>query len=107
MIVWETSSDSLTNGEWVVHGVEGVDERTGWIYYSSNHTSVLGHDLHRVRKDGTKSERITVSTGTHDIKLNPKATAAVDFFLFDDPNAGNPRAGPGLGEGNRSYFEPT
>ena len=70
----------LTKGEWVVYKIEGVDERGGWIYYSSNQASVLGRDLYRIKMDGSGEERITGDAGTHGIVMNLQATAQVDSF---------------------------
>jgi dipeptidyl-peptidase-4 len=70
----------ITQGDWVVHEIAGVDESGGWIYYLSNESSVIGRDLFRIPEDGSKSERITSGAGTHSIRMNPQATAHVDSF---------------------------
>jgi len=70
----------LTAGEWVVYKIEGVDEGSGWVYYSSNQASLLGRDLYRIKIDGSKAERITGDSGTHGIAMNAQATAHVDSF---------------------------
>ncbi len=70
----------ITSGEWVVSEIEAVDENGGWIYYTSNQASTIGRDLFRIRIDGTGTERITKEAGTHNLTMNPQATADVDSF---------------------------
>ena len=70
----------ITKGDWVVYEIQGVDERGGWIYYTSNQASTLDRDLFRIRPEGGGAERITNSSGTHDITMNLQATSLVDSF---------------------------
>ncbi len=70
----------LTDGEFQVGAIEGVDEEAGWVYYSSNEANVLGRDLYRVRLDGSGKERVTQEKGTHRLNMNPEATAYIDSF---------------------------
>lgn len=68
----------LTKGEWEVSAIRGVDEGDGWVYYTSNEDQPLGKDLYRIRIDGTGKERLTKTTGTHVVKVNPTHTAYLD-----------------------------
>ncbi len=70
----------LTTGNWVASEIEGVDEQSGWVYYSSNQDETLGRHLYRVKLDGSASERLTQESGTHRIDMNSKATALVDSY---------------------------
>lgn len=81
--LYESSGElvrQVTDGDWVVHEIAGVDERGGWIYYLSNENSVIGRDLYRIQEDGTKAERVTTARGIHGINMNPEATVYVDSF---------------------------
>jgi dipeptidyl-peptidase-4 len=69
----------VTSGEWVVQDIIGVDERNGWIYYSSNQSEPIGLNLFRIRMDGTGAERVTREPGTHAVFMNASNTALVDF----------------------------
>ncbi len=73
-----TRKATLTEGEWEVSAIHGVDEDNGWVYYTSNEDQPLGKDLYRVQIDGTSKERLTKTTGTHVVKLNPTHTAYLD-----------------------------
>src|SRR6202521_1999183 len=52
-------STQLTDGEWEVRSVLGIDETSGWIYFSATERSVLGSDLYRVKLDGSGLQRIS------------------------------------------------
>ena len=73
-----TRKRTLTGGEWEVKAIEGVDEKSGWVYYTANEDNPHGSDLYRVKLDGSGKERLTRFGGTHSIKLNSNATAYSD-----------------------------
>ena len=73
-----TRRRTLTGGGWEVKAIEGVDEKSGWVYYTSNEDNPLGVDLYRARLDGTDKERMTRFGGTHNVKLSSDATAYSD-----------------------------
>jgi dipeptidyl-peptidase-4 len=70
----------LTDGEFQVESIQGVDEEGGWIYYSANEDNVIGNDLYRVKLDGSAKERLTQGRGTHRFDVSTDATAYVDSF---------------------------
>jgi dipeptidyl-peptidase-4 len=70
----------LTEGDWQVGGISGVDEDNGWVYFTANHDQPIGQDLYRVKLDGTGLERITLEKGSHRIDMSPNATAYLDTF---------------------------
>jgi dipeptidyl-peptidase-4 len=70
----------LTQGDWVVGEIAGVDERNGWVYYTSNQADALGSNLFRIKLDGSGPERVTKDNGTHSINMNLQATAFVDSW---------------------------
>ena len=75
----------LTDGEFQVTQVHGVDAE-GRIYYSANEHTLLGSDLYRIRPDGSKKERLTKGDGSHRIQMNDDATAYLDrFSSWSDP----------------------
>ncbi|MEM7349753.1 MAG: S9 family peptidase, partial [Acidobacteriota bacterium] len=76
----------LTDGEFRVTEISGVDEDAGWVYYTSNEDNLLGRDLYRVRLDGSTKERLTTEKGTHGINMNADATAWVESYSALDPS---------------------
>jgi dipeptidyl-peptidase-4 len=80
------SSRAITQGEWEVSEIEGVDQGRGLVYFSANRGNPIGGDLYRVNLDGSGLERLTDGRGTHAIDMNPKATAYLDdFSMMEDP----------------------
>lgn len=71
---------TLTGGDWQVNAVEGVDEESGWVYFTANRDNPIGQDLYRVGLDGAGLVRITQDDGTHQINMNPDAAAYLDTF---------------------------
>ena len=71
---------TLTAGEWEVRSLEGLDEKNGWVYYTSTERNPLGSDLYRVKLDGSHRERVTELGGTHRALMNPAATAWADTY---------------------------
>ncbi len=76
----------LTDGDWQVVGIDGLDEAGGWVYFSANKDNPIGRDFYRVKLDGTGLERLTREKGTHRIDLSPKTTAYLDnYSSMTDP----------------------
>jgi dipeptidyl aminopeptidase/acylaminoacyl peptidase len=71
---------TVTGGEWEARDLHHIDESTGWLFFSGTRDSHIGSNLYRVKLDGTGLERITDSSGTHRVELNPTATLFVDTW---------------------------
>ncbi len=69
-----------TEAYWEVTQLEGVDEKAGWVYYTSTEDNVLGSNLYRVKLDGSGHELLTKDKGTHAINMNGAADAFVDTY---------------------------
>ena len=70
---------TLTEGEWEVSAIGGVDKEGGWVYYTSNEHNPLGNDLYRVKLDGSaEREKLTSEKGTHRISMDSKAQSLAD-----------------------------
>jgi dipeptidyl-peptidase 4 len=76
----EATLRPLTEGEWQVSSIEGVDEAKGLVYFAANRDNPVGQDLYRVKLDGSGLERLTRESGTHAIDMSPKATAYLDSY---------------------------
>lgn len=68
----------LTNGEWEVRQLYGVDEASGWIYFAASEHSPIEVHLYRMRVDGSGFERLSRAPGTHHASIAP------DFAHFLD-----------------------
>ena len=54
---------TLTNGEWMVTDLVGVDEARGLIYFGATRESLLQRHVYRVPLDGGEPERLTAPGG--------------------------------------------
>jgi dipeptidyl-peptidase-4 len=61
----------LTEGDWEVTSVAGVDEAAGEIYFTSTEQSPVERQLYAVQFDGKHRRRISTEAGTHAISLSP------------------------------------
>jgi dipeptidyl-peptidase 4 len=70
----------LTNGDWEVTALQGVDEAKGVVYFTATEKSPLERHLYRVGLDGSGFARITKEEGTHAVKFGPGAKDYVDTY---------------------------
>lgn len=61
---------SLTSGDWLVDGVIGVDEDSGWIYFNSTRGSPLERRVERVSLSGGEIETLSEAGGLHGAALS-------------------------------------
>ncbi len=70
----------LTQGDWEVSQVDGVDEAKGVVYFTATEKSPMERHLYRVGLDGSGFARITKEDGTHMVNLSPNANLYVDTY---------------------------
>ena len=70
----------VTDGGWEVRQLHGVDEETGWVYWSGTERSHIGSDVYRVQLDGSNLTRLSETTGTHRATFNPGFTHYIDTW---------------------------
>ena len=61
----------ITDGDWEVRDLHGLDENNGWIYWSGTAHSPIRQDVYRVRLDGSNLTRLSEQEGTHRAVFNP------------------------------------
>ncbi len=76
----------LTKGNWVVTGVDAVDEKNGLVYFTATEKSTIERHLYKVSLDGGSVTRITKEEGTHRISMSSDAA----YFLDTYSNASTP-----------------
>jgi dipeptidyl-peptidase-4 len=64
----------VTDGKWDVRTFHGIDESSGWIYFSGTERSYVGIDVYRIRLDGGRLERLSRAEGSHSARFNPAFT---------------------------------
>lgn len=70
----------LTKGDWEVTHIDGVDEASGIVYFTSTEKSPIERHVYRVGLDGNGFARITKEVGVHAINLSPTAGLYVDSY---------------------------
>jgi dipeptidyl-peptidase-4 len=76
----------VTEGNWEVERVVGVDEAKRRVFYISTEPSPLQRQLWVVDLDGTGKARLTRERGTHSISMSP----TTDYYLDTWSNLENP-----------------
>ncbi len=64
----------LTEGKWEVRTVHGVDEATGFVYFSGTKDSHIAENIYRVSIRGGAVERLTEGEGWHAASFNKQLT---------------------------------
>jgi dipeptidyl-peptidase-4 len=68
----------VTEGEWVVTRVEGIDASSRTIYYTGTEESPLERHLYAIGFDGKGKRRLTRERGTHAIDMGPGGRYYID-----------------------------
>jgi len=68
----------LTNGDWEVDKIVGVDEKRGRVFYTSTEASPLERQLYSVGLDGSDKRHLTTDAGTHEDSVSPEGSWYVD-----------------------------
>jgi dipeptidyl-peptidase-4 len=79
--------NQVTEGDWVVTRVEGIDPETGTIYYTGTEESPLQRHLYRIDFDGRNKQRLTEVAGNHAIDMSP----SMDVFIDTWSSSSHPR----------------
>jgi dipeptidyl-peptidase-4 len=70
----------LTQGDWEVESIAGVDETRKVVYYVSNEGTPLENQLWRVEFDGSNKTRLSTGNGVRSIDMSPTADYYTETF---------------------------
>ena len=70
----------VTNGDWDVIKVQGIDPEEKTIYYTSAEASPLEEQLYSIRFDGKKERRLSKATGAHRINMSSNCEYYIDTY---------------------------
>ena len=70
----------VTRGEWEIRRTHGVDRTGAWAVFSSTANSPIGLDVYRVRLDGSDLQRLSTTSGRHQVFVNPSGTLFLDSW---------------------------
>ena len=74
----------LTDGNWVVDSLEGVDKKSRIAYFTGSEDGPTERHLYRVSLDGGSIDRITSERGTHLVTLDHGCRTFADVFSSVD-----------------------
>jgi dipeptidyl-peptidase-4 len=63
-----------------VNSINGVDETSGRVYYTSTEASPLQRQLYAVNLDGSGKRQVTEGAGTHSVNMSPGAAWFLDSY---------------------------
>jgi len=70
----------VTKGEWVVTGLQFVDDARNLAYFEATEKTPLERHLYRIGLDGKGLERLTKEDGTHAVQFSADGGAYLDTF---------------------------
>ncbi len=70
----------LTQGDWEVSSLAGVDEARGQVYFVSTEAGPLERQLYRVGLAGGARTRLSQGPGTHSINMSPSCEYYLDSY---------------------------
>ncbi len=70
----------VTQGDWEITRIAGVDEQRNWLYFSGKKDSPLEQHIYRVSLDGTGLTRISAQAGWHTPRFSPDYQFFIDTY---------------------------
>jgi dipeptidyl-peptidase-4 len=70
----------ITDGQWEVRSIEGVDEANGYIYFTATERSHIAPHGYRIKFDGSGLARLTQTEGSHRVDLSPANNYFIDVW---------------------------
>ncbi len=70
----------LTDGNWEVVSLAGVDEKGKKIYFESNAADIKERHLHVIGENGKGLKQITTESGNHSVTMSPDNKYFIDRF---------------------------
>ncbi|HET9679982.1 MAG TPA: DPP IV N-terminal domain-containing protein, partial [Gammaproteobacteria bacterium] len=71
---------TLTPGKYNVTNLAGVNEQSGWVYFTRYTNGGLYQQLYRVKLSGGEPEPVTRQAGVHSINMGPDAKYMVEYY---------------------------
>jgi len=70
----------ITNGNWEISEIAGVDEQTDRLYFYGKKDSPIEQNIYSVNLDGTNLKRITQKRGWHSAIFSPGFKYFIDYY---------------------------
>lgn len=85
-IGFDGKETQITKGNWDVVELKGIDEKGGWVYYTSVEGSPLQCDVYRIKMDGTQKTKLSKRAGTNDAVFS----YGMKYFIHYNSTANTP-----------------
>ena len=76
----------ITQGDWDVIDFLGVDEKRGFLYYTSYEESSVRSNVYRIKTDGTRKEKISEKPGWNTAEFS----STFDYYIHTHSSATTP-----------------
>ena len=73
-------TNAVTQGDWDVREVQGIDEGTQRVFFVANERNPIGNDAYVVQFNGEKQTRLTTESGSHNVRWNKARTHFLDSW---------------------------
>lgn len=70
----------ITQGDWEVTSLDGIDNKNGLIYYTSTEESPLRRNLYRIRLNGRNKDRMTMRDGFYSTSFSKECKYYISTF---------------------------
>jgi dipeptidyl-peptidase-4 len=70
----------ITDGQWEVRQLHGMEPVGKWIYFSGTKHSPIGNDIYRIHLDGSSLTRLSAAPGNHRAQFNPIFSHYIDTW---------------------------
>ncbi|PCI32522.1 MAG: hypothetical protein COB54_07220 [Alphaproteobacteria bacterium] len=70
----------LTSGDWEISSLTDLDEKSGWLYFTSKKKSFIEQHVYRVNLAGTDLQSLTGKPGWYDWQMSPNGRYAIEQF---------------------------
>ena len=74
----------ITDGEWELRSLHGVDQESGWVYFSGTQRSAIGSDVYRIKLAGSQMTMLSTVEGTHRATFSPGLKRYLDTWSDSD-----------------------
>ncbi|MFK7958472.1 MAG: S9 family peptidase [Lysobacterales bacterium] len=70
----------LTQGDWEIHGLIGLDEAGGWLYFSAKKDSLIDQHIYRVKLNGGPVQKLTENPGWYHWNFSPDFRHVIEEY---------------------------
>lgn len=70
----------LTSGDWEISSLTDLDEKSGWLYFTSKKKFFIEQHIYRVNLKGTDLQSLSTKPGWYDWQLSPNGQYAIENF---------------------------